>query len=88
MDIEDDNEGHRQQRGIPRVLPVLMEDDDNISVEDIKRMAEEAPIFDSKTKSYSQIRRDLEELDEVVQEFSRGKGAQKYILGKQTNRNF
>jgi hypothetical protein len=88
MDIEDDDERYRKNRGIPQIMPVLMEDD-NISVKVIEQMVEEAPIVNSRAKNYySQIQKDLEELDEVVQEFSRKEEAQKYVLYKQYKSNF
>jgi hypothetical protein len=87
MDIEHDNGRHCQNRGIPQVIPVLMEDD-VISIDNSKQMVEETSIINSRTKTYSQTRKELEELDEIVQEFSRGKRTQKYVLGKQYKRNF
>jgi hypothetical protein len=88
MDIEDDDGRHHKNRGIPQVIPVLIEDDDDISIENNEQMVEETPIIDSRSKTYSQTQKDLEELDKIIQEFSRGKRAQKYVLGKQYKRNF
>jgi hypothetical protein len=87
MDIEDDDGRYRKNRGTPQVIPVIMEDDD-ISVDNSKQMAEETSIANSRTKTYSQTRKEWEELDEIVQEFSRGERTQKYVLGKQYERNF
>lgn len=41
---EDDVDRHRPGKGLPLSFPVLMEEDDDITVEDIERMAENAPI--------------------------------------------
>jgi hypothetical protein len=87
MDIEDDNGRYRENRGIPQVIPVLMEDDD-ISIDNSEQMVEEISIINSRTKTYSQTQKDLEELDKIIQEFSREKRTQKYVLGKQYKRNF
>jgi hypothetical protein len=65
MDIEDDNGRHCKNRGTPQVIPVLMEDDD-ISVDNSKQMAEETSIVNSRTKTYSQTRKEWEELDEII----------------------
>jgi pyruvate/oxaloacetate carboxyltransferase len=51
-------------------------------------LAEETPINDRQAKYHKQIRQKMEELDEIVQEFSRREGAQKYEGGNQTNREF
>jgi hypothetical protein len=53
VDIEDDNGRHHKNRGIPQVIPVLMEDDD-ISIDNSEQMVEETSIVDSRTKTYSQ----------------------------------
>ena len=63
-------------------------EDDNISVDNSEQMAEETSIANSRTRTYSQTRKEWEELDEIVQEFSRGERTQKYVLGKQYERNF
>jgi DNA-binding transcriptional regulator GbsR (MarR family) len=87
MDIEDDDGRYCKNRGTPQVIPVLIEDND-ISIDNSEQMAEETSIVNSRTKTYSQTQKELEELDEIVQEFSRGERTQKYVLGKQYKRNF
>jgi hypothetical protein len=65
MDIEDDDRRHYKNRRIPQVIPVLMEDDD-ISINNSEQMVEETSIINSRTKTYSQTQKELEELDEII----------------------
>jgi hypothetical protein len=65
MDIEDDDGRHCKNRGTPQVIPVIMEDVD-ISVNNSEQMVEETSITNSRTKTYSQTRKEWEELDKII----------------------
>jgi hypothetical protein len=55
-----------------------MEEDDDIMLNDIERMVERAPAIEGQGKSPRQVREELEELDEIVQEFTRGRDPRAY----------
>ena len=59
--------------GLPLPFPVLMEDDDDITIDDIGNMVERAPNLNNSFRALKQVREELEELDEIVQEFMRGR---------------
>ena len=69
---------HRPGTGLPLPFPVLMEEDNDITVDDIERMVDRAHTLDHQAKSTQRIREDLEEMDEIVQEFTRGRDPQTY----------
>ena len=71
MEEEDDADKHWPGKGLPLSFPVLLEDSDNIMVDDIERMVEEAHTFDKSGKNHKQLREELYELDEIVEEFTR-----------------
>ena len=59
--------------GLPLPFPVLMEEDDNIMIDDMEKMVERVPTLDDRFRALKQVREELEELDEIVQEFMRGR---------------
>jgi hypothetical protein len=78
MKEEDDVDGHRPENGLPSYFPVLMEEGEDIDIDDIERMAEDAPVFDRPSKNYGRIRDQLQDMDEIVQEFSRAPSQRRY----------
>ena len=64
---------HRPGTGLPLPFPVLMEEDDDITIDDIEKMVERAPTLDDSFRALKQVREELEELDEIVQEFTWGR---------------
>ena len=51
MEEEDDVDKHIKGKGLPLPLPVLLEEGDNITMDNIKRMVENAPAFDDQSKT-------------------------------------
>jgi hypothetical protein len=64
--------------GLPISFPVLMEEDDDITIDNIEQMVDDAPDIIKSGQDPRQIRKELEELDEIVQEFSRASYPKKY----------
>ena len=50
-----------------------MDESDDITLNDIKRIVEKAPTFQTSNKSSKQIREELKEVDKIVQEFMKNK---------------
>jgi hypothetical protein len=78
IEEEDDVDMHRPGMGLPMPFPVLLEEDDDIAIDNIKRMVDEAPDIINSGQDPTQVRRELEELDKIVQEFSRASYPKKY----------
>src|ERR1700679_3954059 len=78
MEDEEDVDKHIKGKGLPLPLPVLLEEGNNITMDDIEWMVENAPAFDDQSKTPDRIREELEEMDEIVQEFTRGKNPRTY----------
>jgi hypothetical protein len=76
---EDNVDMHQPGMGLPIAFPVLMEEDDNIAIDDIEQMIDDAPDIIKSGQDLRQIRKELEELDEIVQEFSRVSYPTKYV---------
>ena len=76
---------HRPGTGLPLPFPVLMEEDDDITIDDIEKMVERAPTLDDSFRALKQIREELEELDEIIQEFTRGRDPRAWQM--ETGRN-
>ena len=68
---EDDVDQHCPGKGLPSSFPVLLEEDEDITIEDIEQMVEKATNLDRNGKDLKQLREELHELDEIIQEFSR-----------------
>ena len=64
---------HRPGTGLPLPFPVLMEEDNDITIDDIEKMVKRAPTLNNSFRALKQVREELEELDEIVQEFTRGR---------------
>jgi hypothetical protein len=64
-EIDDEDQHHPNLEN-----PVKLSPKDEVTVEDIKRMADEIPAFDKDGKFTAKIWHDLEEMDKFVQEFT------------------
>jgi hypothetical protein len=71
VEEEVDEEEHRPGRGLPLPYPVLLEPGDDITIDDIERMVDEANAFDTSTKEPGRLMEELKEVDEIVYEFLR-----------------
>ena len=67
IEEEEDVEKPKAGKGLKRSLPVLLGPDDNLTIDDIENMVADAP-WEKDAKS--PVKRDLEELEEIVQEFT------------------
>jgi hypothetical protein len=76
---EDDVDMHWPGMGLPISFPVLMEEDDDIAINYIEWMVYDAPDIIKSGWNPRQIRKELEELDKIVQEFSRASYPKKYV---------
>jgi len=56
-------------KGLTPLHPVLLDQDDNITINDIERIIEKASTFQNSSKSFKQIKEELQEVDKIVQEF-------------------
>jgi len=65
-----------KRKGVNPLHPVLLDQDDNITINDIKRIVEKASTFQNSSKSFKQIKEELQEVDKIVQEFMEGKNLQ------------
>ena len=61
---------------------MLLEEGKDITIEDIKRMVDKATNLDRDGKDLKQLREELHELDEIVQEFSRQQDHRKEMRSK------
>ena len=55
-----------------------MDEDDDLTVEDIERVVNVLSAETNGTKDMFQVRKELEEVDEFIQEFSRAKWSQSF----------
>jgi len=67
----------KKERGLTPLHPVLLDQDDNITINDIERIVEKASTFQNSSKSFKQIKEELQEVDKIVQEFMEGKNLHK-----------
>jgi len=70
---EEDVKRHQEGKGLTLSHPILLEKNDNIMINDIEKIVEKAPIFQDSRKNSKQIREELQEVDEIIQEFMKGK---------------
>jgi len=70
---EEDVERHQEGKGLSPSHPVLLDQDDDITINDIERIVEKASTFQNSSKNLKQIKEELQEVDEIVQEFLEGK---------------
>jgi hypothetical protein len=75
---EDNVDMHWPGMGLPIAFPVLMEEEDDIAIDNIEQMIEDAPDVIKSGWDLRQIRKELEELDKIVQEVSRVSYPKKY----------
>ena len=54
---EDDVDQHRPGKGLPSSFPVLLEEGEDITIEDIKRMVDKATNLDKDEKDCKQLKR-------------------------------
>jgi hypothetical protein len=71
IEEERDADAHVPGSGLPRVFPVIMEDNDMLEIEDVERIVDEAPTILNSGKSKYRTLKDLHEIEEIVQEFTR-----------------
>jgi len=70
---EEDVERHQEGKGLTLSHPILLEKNDNITINDIERIVEKAPTFQDSSKNSKQIREKLQEVDNIIQEFMKKK---------------
>ena len=66
---EEDVQRHQKGKGLTPLHPVLLDQDNDITINDIKRIVEKASTFQNSSKSFKQIKEELQEVDKIVQEF-------------------
>ena len=71
MEDEDEEELPHLTTGLPQAYPVIMDSRDTLTIKDIERMVDETPTIDASSRSSAQAMLDLEEVDEIVHEFTR-----------------
>jgi len=64
---------HQEGKGLTPLHPVLLDQNDNITINGIKRIVEKASTFQNSSKNLKQIKKELQEVDKIVQEFMEGK---------------
>ena len=70
---EEDFERHQEGKGLTPLHPVLLDQDGDITINDIKRIVEKASTFQNSRKSLNQIKEELKEVDKIVQNLWKGK---------------
>jgi len=63
---EEDVQRHQKRKGLTPLHPVLLDQDDNITINDIERIVEKASIFQNSSKSLKQIKEELQEVDKII----------------------
>jgi hypothetical protein len=84
IEEEDNEDMHRPGMGFPLPFPVLLEEEENIALDNIERMVNAAPNIFKSRRTAEQVRKELEELDEIVQEFSRAYILKGQVQGQET----
>jgi len=69
VEEEEDVKRHQEGKGLTPLHPVLLDQNDDITINDIERIVEKASTFQNSSKSLKQIKKELQEVDEIVQEF-------------------
>ena len=81
--IEEDNiDQHCLGKGLPHSFPVLLEEGEDITIEDIERMVDKATNLDRDEKDCKQLQEELHKLHKIIQEFSRQQDHQKEMRSK------
>jgi len=62
--VEEDVQRHQKGKGLTPLHPVLLDQDNNITINDIERIVENASTFQNSSKSLKQIKEELRELME------------------------
>ena len=70
---EEDVQRHQKGKGLTPLHPVLLDQDNDITINDIERIVEKASTFQNSSKSFKQIKEELQEVNEIIQEFMEGK---------------
>jgi len=70
---EEDVERHQEGKGLTLSHPILLGKNDDIMINDIKRIVEKALTFQDSSKNFKQIREELQEVDDIIQEFMKEK---------------
>ena len=84
--VEEDNiDWHCPEKRLPCFFPVLLEEGEDITIEDIKQMVDKATNSNKDGKDFKKIQEELHELDKIIQEFSRWQDRQKEMRSKIPN---
>jgi len=70
---KEDAQRHQEGKGLTPLHPVLLDQNDDITINDIERIVEKVSTFQNSSKSLKQIKEELQEVDKIVQEFMKGK---------------
>jgi hypothetical protein len=71
MEDEDEEKPPHLAAGLPQVYLVIMDSQDTLTIKDIEQMVDETPTIEASSRSSAQAMIDLEEVDEIVHEFTR-----------------
>jgi len=58
--VEEDVQRHQEGKGLTPLHPVLLDQDDNITINNIERIVEKASTFQNSSKSLKQIKEELQ----------------------------
>ena len=71
VEEEEDVQRHQKGKRLTPLHPVLLDQDDDITINDIERIVEKASTFQNSSKSFNQIKEELQEVDDVEGEVDR-----------------
>ena len=70
---EEDVQRHQKGKGLTPLHPVLLDQDNDITINDIERIVEKASTLQNSSKSFNHIKEELQEVDEIVKNLWKGK---------------
>jgi hypothetical protein len=71
MEDEDEEKPPHLATGLLQAYLVIMDSQDILTIEDIEQMVDGTPTIEASSRSSAQAMIDLEEVDEIVHEFTR-----------------